>query len=68
MVLELNLNIFELLFFSIGLVFLFEGALYSLFPGYMKNMCLFMLNSKDDKIRVYGLIFCSIGLILLYFI
>ena len=48
-------------------MFLCEGALYSLFPGYMKNMCLFMLNSKDDKIRVYGLIF-SIGLILLYFI
>jgi len=63
---SLNLNIFELLLLSLGLVFILEGVLYTLFPNSMKKVSIFILDSKEDKIRIIGLIFCVLGIIILY--
>ena len=68
MELVLNLNIFELFFFSMSIVFVFEGILYALFPKFMKNLAIFMIDSKEDNLRIYGLFFCALGMLIIYFI
>jgi len=65
---SLDLNILEFLILSIGLVFIMEGILYSLFPNYMKKVSQFVLDHNEDKIRFIGIIFSFIGLLLIYFI
>ena len=68
MELSLDLNIYELLLLSLCFVFILEGVLYTLFPNFMKKVSIYILNSKEDKIRLLGLIFCVLGLIILYFL
>jgi uncharacterized protein YjeT (DUF2065 family) len=65
---QFNLNIIELILLAVSLVFIFEGSLYTIFPDYMKKVSLFLLNQNSDKIRLLGLTFCLIGLLLFYFI
>ena len=66
MELSLNLNILELILLSLSLVFILEGILYTLLPNSMRKVFIFILNSKEDKIRVIGFIFFVLGIIILY--
>lgn len=65
---QFNLSIIEIIFLAISLVFIFEGSLYTLFPDYMKKVSLFLLNQSADKIRLLGITFCIIGILLFYLI
>ena len=51
-----------------SIVFVFEGILYALFPKFMKNLAIFMIDSKEYNLRIYGLFFCVLGMLIIYFI
>ena len=63
-----ELDLINIILLSFSLVFIFEGILYSLFPYYMKKVAIFILKLSSDRIRFIGLIFCFVGIIILYFI
>jgi len=65
---SVDLDLPNLILLAFSLVFIFEGFLYSLFPNYMKKISIFIINLSLDKIRCIGLIFCFIGIIILYLI
>ena len=53
---------------ALGLIFFIEGILYALFPAKMKNMLKKLELVKDSQLRSGGLIFATIGLIIIYYI
>jgi uncharacterized protein YjeT (DUF2065 family) len=63
-----ELDLINIILLSFSLVFIFEGILYSLFPYYMKKVAIFVIKLSSDRIRFIGLIFCFVGIIILYFI
>ena len=59
-------NIFTLLLFSLAIILVFEGVLYSAFPNVFKKIMESFVEYNIDKIRIMGLSFLAIGLILIY--
>ena len=53
---------------AFGLFLFVEGILYALFPAKMKSMLKKLELIKDSQLRLGGLIFASIGFIIIYFI
>ena len=53
---------------AFGLFLFVEGILYALFPAKMKSMLKKLELVKDSQLRSGGLIFASIGFIIIYFI
>ena len=56
------------LIIAFGLFLFIEGFLYALFPSKMKNMLLKLNEIKDRQLRAGGLIFLSIGFLIVWFV
>ena len=54
----------KLLLLGLGIMLLFEGAMYGLFPKKMKKI----ITMEDQKIRNIAMVFCVIGFFIIYFI
>jgi hypothetical protein len=55
-------------FVAIGLLFVIEGLLYSLFPDQMKGMMQKMKDLPSNNLRTGGLFFALIGFIIVWII
>ena len=53
---------------AFGLFLFIEGILYAIFPAKMKNMLKKIELIKDSQLRIGGLIFSTIGFIIIYYI
>ena len=56
------------LFIAFGLFLFIEGILYALFPSKMKSMLKKLDLLKDNQLRVGGLIFVTLGFIIIYYL
>ena len=56
------------LIIAFGLFLFLEGILYALFPSKMKNMLKKLELIKDSQLRAGGLVFATIGFIIIYYI
>ena len=56
------------LIIAFGLFLFIEGILYALFPSKMKSMLKKLELIKDSQLRIGGLIFATIGFIIIYLI
>ena len=56
------------LFIAFGLFLFIEGILYALFPSKMKSMLKKLDLLKDNQLRVGGLIFVTLGFIIVYYL
>ena len=56
------------LIIAFGLFLFIEGLLYAIFPAKMKSMLKKLELINDNQLRSAGLIFASIGFIIIYFI
>ena len=56
------------LIIAFGLFFFIEGILYALFPSKMKSMLKKLDLLKDNQLRTGGLIFATIGFIIIYYV
>jgi len=54
------------LIIAFGLLLFIEGLLYALFPSKMKTMLIKLQNIDDYKLKVGGLVFAFIGIIIIY--
>lgn len=46
---------------AIGLVLVLEGALYALFPEFMKRMAQQVIQTPGDTLRVAGVVSAALG-------
>ena len=53
---------------ALGLVLVLEGALYALFPEFMKRVAAQALETPGDTLRVAGLISAGLGVGLVWLI
>jgi len=53
---------------AFGLFLFIEGILYALFPAKMRSILKKLELIKDSQLRSVGLIFATIGFIIIYFI
>ncbi len=53
---------------AFGLFLFIEGILYAIFPAKMRNMLKKLELVKDSQLRSGGLIFATIGFIIIYYI
>ena len=53
---------------AVGLLFVIEGLLYTIFPTQMKNMLNQIKDLPISKLRVGGLVFAIIGFIIVWFL
>ncbi|CTQ53013.1 hypothetical protein LP7551_01533 [Roseibium album] len=53
---------------ALGLVLVFEGVLYALVPGGMKNVMRSAIETPDQTLRTAGLVAAAIGLFLVWII
>ena len=51
---------------AIGLVLVLEGALYALFPGFMRRVAEYALQSNGDSLRVAGVVSAVLGVVLVW--
>jgi uncharacterized protein len=58
----------EYLLLAGALVLFVEGALYALFPDGMKRMMVSVLKTPSGTLRIFGLICCLIGVVLVWLI
>ena len=56
------------LIIAFGLFLFIEGILYAIFPSKMKNMIKKIELIKDSQLRIGGLIFATIGFLIIYYI
>ncbi|MAK12111.1 MAG: ubiquitin-binding protein [Candidatus Pelagibacter sp.] len=56
------------LIIAVGLLFVLEGLLYSIFPAQMKKMMLQMQNISESNLRTGGLFFALLGFIIVWII
>ena len=52
---------------AVGLLFVIEGLLYTIFPDQMKKMMEMMKDIPASKLRSGGLFFALIGFIIIYY-
>ncbi|MEP1932870.1 MAG: DUF2065 domain-containing protein [Roseibium sp.] len=53
---------------ALGLVLVFEGVLYALAPGGMKNVMRSALETPEQNLRIAGLVAAVIGLFIVWII
>lgn len=53
---------------AIGLVLAVEGALYALFPGFMKGLAAQALQTPADTLRIAGVVSAGIGVGLVWLV
>ncbi|MBR45207.1 MAG: ubiquitin-binding protein [Rhodospirillaceae bacterium] len=53
---------------AIGLVFVIEGAIYSLFPNGMKRMMMVALALPANKLRSMGLAMALVGFVIVWLV
>ena len=53
---------------AVGLLFVIEGLLYTIFPDQMKNMMKKMQDIPASNLRIGGLFFALIGFIIVWII
>ncbi len=53
---------------AIGLILALEGALYALFPDFMKRMAAQVIQSPGDSLRVAGVVSAAIGVALVWLV
>ncbi len=53
---------------AIGLVLVFEGVLYALFPEFMKRMAQQAIQTPGDTLRVAGVISAALGVALVWLV
>ncbi|GGB37541.1 hypothetical protein GCM10011505_18800 [Tistrella bauzanensis] len=53
---------------AIGLVLVFEGAIYALFPRGMKRMIVAVLAEPEDRLRVGGAVIAGIGVAIVWWL
>ena len=53
---------------AFGLLLIFEGLLYAIFPNTMKKMIKKMLETSDETLKWAGITSALFGLILIWFI
>jgi len=58
----------EKLFLAAGLVLAFEGALYALFPTFLRSMVKLIDMVSDSSLRVGGLVALAVGVGLVWMI
>ncbi|MDC1155313.1 DUF2065 domain-containing protein [Candidatus Pelagibacter sp.] len=56
------------LIIAFGLFLFIEGIVYAIFPSKMKNMIKKIEQIKDSQLRLGGLIFATIGFVIIYYI
>ena len=56
------------LIIAFGLLLFIEGIVYAIFPSKMKNMIKKIEQIKDSQLRLGGLIFATIGFVIIYYI
>lgn len=56
------------LIIAVGLLFVLEGLLYSIFPAQMKKMMLQIQNISESNLRTGGLFFALLGFIIVWII
>ena len=56
------------LIIAFGLFLFIEGILYAIFPSKMKSMLKKLELVNDSQLRMGGLVFATIGFIIIYFI
>ena len=54
------------LIIAFGLFLFIEGILYAIFPAKMKNMLKKLELISDSQLRIGGLIFMTVGFIIVY--
>lgn len=59
---------FEKLFLAIGLVLAFEGALYALFPTFLRSMVKHIDMVSDSSLRFGGVVALAVGVLLVWMI
>ena len=58
----------EKLFLAIGLVLAFEGALYALFPTFLRSMVKHIDMANDSSLRFGGVVALAVGVLLVWMI
>jgi uncharacterized protein YjeT (DUF2065 family) len=53
---------------AFGLFLFIEGIMYAMFPSKMKNMLLRLNDVTNSQLRTGGLIFATIGFIIIWYI
>ena len=53
---------------ALGLLLIFEGLLYAIFPTTMKKIIKKMLNSSEETLKWSGITSAVFGLILIWFV
>ncbi len=53
---------------ALGLVLALEGALYALFPEFMKRMAVQVVQAPGDTLRIAGLISAASGVAVVYIV
>ena len=51
---------------AFGLVLVIEGALYALFPGFMRRAMAMMLSMEEIQIRISAVVSAVVGLALVW--
>lgn len=51
---------------AIGLVLVLEGALYALFPEFMKRMAQQVIQTPGDTLRVAGVVSAALGVAVIW--
>jgi uncharacterized protein len=53
---------------AIGLVLVLEGALYALFPSFMKQMAARLVETPGDTLRLAGTVSVALGVIIYWLV
>ena len=53
---------------AFGLLLIFEGLLYAIFPSTMKNLIKKMIESSDETLKWSGITSAVFGLIIIWFV
>ena len=53
---------------AVGLVFVIEGVIYSLFPDGMKRMMLAALSMSTNRLRLMGLAMAVVGFLIVWLV
>jgi len=56
------------LIIAIGLIFFLEGLFIAIFPSRIKSMLELIKNTPENKLRTFGVIFLTIGFLIVWYI
>tara|TARA_Y100000996_G_C22070208_1_gene457128 strand:+ start:189 stop:377 length:189 start_codon:yes stop_codon:yes gene_type:complete len=53
---------------ALGLIFFIEGFLLAIFPSRIKSILELIKNYPENKLRMFGILFLSLGFLIIWFI